>query len=149
VVGVAVYLVALSTHEVMHLVALYAMGRAGVLIVHGYRFTFLPLTIDSFHAQASAPLDFTSHLLFDFAGPALAMILIGLLAWVVRGRVASAMLLANLAVLGFYAVIEPLDVLFDAAGVNAPFLLWAEFNYGVPLAVLLVTSIVVSRRAPG
>ena len=58
------------------------------------------------------------------------------------------MLLANLGILGFYAVIEPLDVLLDAAGVNAPFLLWAEFNYGVPLAVLLVTAVLVSRRAP-
>jgi len=132
----------------MHLVALYALGRTGVLIVHGYRFTFLPLTVDSFHAQPSASLDLTSHLLFDFAGPALAMVLLGLLAWVVRGRVASAMLLANLGILGFYAVIEPLDVLLDAAGVNAPFLLWAEFNYGVPLAVLLVTAVLVSRRAP-
>jgi hypothetical protein len=148
VVGVAIYLVALSTHEVMHLAALYAMGRSGVLIVHGYRFTFLPLTIDSFHAQPSTPLDLPSHLLFDFAGPALAMVLIGLLAWVARGRVASAMLLANLAILGFYAVIEPLDVLFDAAGVSAPFLLWAEFNYGVPLLVLLATAMVTSRRAP-
>jgi len=132
----------------MHLVALYAMGRSGVLIVRGYRFTFLPLTIDSFHAQPSAPLDLPSHLLFDFAGPALAMLLLGALAWVVRGRLASAILLANLGILGFYAVIEPVDVLLDAAGLGAPFLLWAEFNYGVPLAVLLLTAIVVSRRAP-
>ena len=133
----------------MHLVALYAMGRSGVLIVHGYRFTFLPITVNSFHAQPDRPLDFTSHLLFDFAGPALAILLLGALWWVVRGRVASGMLLANLAILAFYAVIEPLDVLLDAAGMNASFLLWAEFNYGVPLLVLLAASIAVSRRAPG
>ena len=133
----------------MHLVALYLLGRSGTLIVHGYRFTFLPLTVDSFHAQPAAPLDLTQHLLFDFAGPALAILLLGVLAWTVRGRVASAMLLANLAILGFYAVIEPLDVLLDAAGAGAPFLLWAEFNYGVPLLVLLATSLAVSRRAPG
>ena len=144
----AVYLIALATHEVMHLVALYALGRTGTLIVHGYRFTFLPLTVDSFHAQPGAPLDPTTHLLFDFAGPALAMVLLGVLAWTVRGRLASAMLLANLAILGFYAVIEPLDVLLDAAGVQAPFLLWAEFNYGVPLLILLFASMAVSRRAP-
>jgi len=132
----------------MHLVALYALGQSGELIVHGYRFTFLPLTLDSFHAQADRPLDFTTHLVFDFAGPALAMVLLGALAWVVRGRVASAMLLANLGILGFYAVIEPLDVLFDAARIEAPFLLWAEFNYGVPLLVLLVVAVLVSRRAP-
>jgi hypothetical protein len=148
VVGLAVYFIALATHEVMHLVALYAMGRSGALIVHGYRFTFLPLTVDSFHVQPGAPLDFTSHLLFDFAGPALAIVLLGLLTWVARGRVAGAMLLANLGILGFYAVIEPLDVLLDAARLDAPFLLWAEFNYGVPLLVLLLTAIGVSRRAP-
>ncbi|HVD01783.1 MAG TPA: hypothetical protein VNG93_11665 [Candidatus Dormibacteraeota bacterium] len=132
----------------MHLVALYAMGRSGVLIVQGYRFSFLPLTVDSFHTQPSAPLDLSSHLVFDFAGPALALLLLGALAWVVRGRLASAMLLANLAILGFYAVIEPLDVLLDAAGRSAPFLLWAEFDYGVPLVVLLLAAIGVSRRAP-
>ena len=133
----------------MHLAALYAMGRSGVLVVHGYRFTFLPLTVNSFHAQPGAPLDLTSHLLFDFAGPALAILLLGALYWVVRGRVAGAMLLANLGILAFYAVIEPLDVLLDAAGADARFLLWAEFNYGVPLLVLLVTAFGVSRRAPG
>lgn len=132
----------------MHLVTLHAMGGSGALIVRPYRFTFLPLAVASFHVQPGAPLDFTTHLLFDFAGPALAMLLLGLLAGVVQGRVASAMLLANLAVLGFYAVIEPLDVLLDAAGLDAPVLLWAEFNYGVPLVVLLLTAVLVSRRAP-
>jgi len=132
----------------MHLVALYALGSSGVLVERGYRFTFLPLTVPSFHAQPSAPLDLLPHLLFDLAGPVLAMLLLGSLAVVARGRVASAVLLANIAILAFYAVIEPLDLLLDQAGVRASFLLWAEFNYGVPLAVLLLTAILVSRRAP-
>jgi hypothetical protein len=140
--------VALATHEVMHLVALYAIGSSGSLIVHGWRFTFLPIGVYSFHAQPAAPLPFASHLVFDFAGPALAFLLLGLLAFAVRGSVARAALLANLAILGFYAVIEPLDVLLDASGHDAPFLLWAEFNYGVPLLILLATSFAVSRRAP-
>lgn len=137
---------ALATHEVMHLVALYALGSSGTLVVHPWRFTFLPLTVDAFHAQPAAPLDLTRHLLFDFAGPALAALLLATLLLVVRSRTATAVLAANLAILGFYALIEPLDVILDAAGVPAPFLLWAEFNYGVPLAVLLLTSVWVSRR---
>jgi len=139
---------ALATHEVMHLVALYAIGSSGTLIVHGWRFTFLPITVYSFHAQPAAALAFGPHLLFDFAGPALAALLLGLLAAAVRDRVARTVLVANLAILGFYAVIEPLDVLLDATVGGAPFLLWAEFNYGVPLLVLLAASLLVSRRAP-
>ncbi len=132
----------------MHLVALYALGGSGALIVHAWRFAFLPITVESFHAQSAAPLGFTAHLLFDFAGPALAALLLAPLAAAVREPAARAALLANLAILAFYAAIEPLDVLLDAAGVGAPFLLWAEFNYGVPLLVLLATSLTVSRRAP-
>ena len=76
----------------MHLVALYAMGSSGSLVVHGWRFTFLPVTVDSFHAQPAAPLALGPHLLFDFAGPALAALLLGLLAAAVRDHVARAVL---------------------------------------------------------
>ncbi len=132
----------------MHLATLYAIGSSGSLIVHGWRFTFLPLTVYSFHAQAAAPLAFGPHLIFDFAGPALAALLLGLLTVAVREPAARAALFANLLILAFYAVIEPLDVLLDATVGGAPFLLWAEFNYGVPLLVLLAASLMVSRHAP-
>jgi hypothetical protein len=140
--------VALATHEVMHLVTLYAIGSSGSLIVHGWRFTFLPITVNSFHAQPAVPLAFGPHLLFDFAGPALAAVLLGILTVAVREPVARAALVANLAILGFYAVIEPLDVLLDATVGSAPFLLWAEFNYGVPLLILLAAALAASRHAP-
>lgn len=146
--GVAVYLIALATHEVMHLVTLYAVGSSGSLIVHGWPFTFLPITVYSFHAQPAAPLAFVPHILFDFAGPALAALLLGLVTLAVHERVARAALVANLVVLGFYAVIEPVDVVLDATTGGAPFLLWAEFNYGVPLLVLLLAAFLASRRAP-
>ena len=132
----------------MHLVTLYAIGSSGTLIVHGWKFTFLPITVNSFHAQPAVPLAFGPHLLFDFAGPALAAALLGLLTLAVREPVARAALLANLVILGFYALIEPIDVLLDATVGGAPFLLWAEFNYGVPLLVLLAASLLVTRRAP-
>ena len=132
----------------MHLVALYAIGGTGSLIVRPWTFSFLPLTVDSLHAQPAAPLPFASHLLFDFAGPVLAILLLGILTLAVRDRLARAALVANLAILAFYAVIEPLDVLLDAAGHDAPLLTWAEFSYGVPLLILLATSLLVWRRAP-
>ena len=138
---------ALATHEVMHLVTLYAIGSSGSLIVRPWSFSFLPLTLYSLHAQPAAPLPLASHLLLDFAGPALAMFLLGTLAVAVRDRPARAVLVANLAILGFFALIEPLDVLLEAAGRDAPVLTWAEFNYGVPLLILLATSWMVSRRA--
>ena len=133
----------------MHLVALYAVGGTGSLVVRPWAFTFLPLTVDSLHAQAAAPLPFAAHLLFDFAGPALAMLLLGILTLAVGGRLARSALVANLAILAIYAVIEPLDVLLESAGRDAPLLTWAEFNYGVPLLILLATSMLVARRAPG
>ena len=142
-------MVALATHEVMHLVALYALGETGSLVVHAWQFTFLPVTVDAFHAQPDQQLGLAAHLLFDFAGPAIAALLLAPLAATVRGATPRAALLANLAILAFYAAIEPLDVLLEAAGVPAPFLLWAEFNYGVPLLILLATAWLVARRAPG
>ena len=99
VLGLAVYLVAFATHEVMHLVALYAVGGTGSLVVRPWAFTFLPLTVDSLHAQAAAPLPFAAHLLFDFAGPALAMLLLGILTLPVGGRLARSALGATLAIL--------------------------------------------------
>src|SRR5438270_2282317 len=71
-VSLAVYFVALAVHEVMHLVTLYVLGGQGALVVHAWRFTFLPVTVGSFHVQPAQPLAFIPHLIFDFAGPALA-----------------------------------------------------------------------------
>jgi len=145
-VSLAVYFVALAVHEVMHLVTLYALGGQGALVVHAWRFTFLPVTVGSFHVQPAQPLAFIPHLIFDFAGPALAAALLGLLALVVHEPVPRIALGANLLILAFYALIEPLDVLLDAFGVDAHFLLWAEFNYGVPLLILLAASAWVALR---
>jgi hypothetical protein len=141
--------VALATHEVMHLVAIYAIGSTGSLIVRPWSFSFLPLTLNSLHAQPAAPLPFTSRVLVDFAGPALAILLLGLLTVAVRDRLARAVLVANLVILAFYALIEPVDVVLEAAGHDAPPLAWAEFDYGVPLLILLGASWLVTRRAPG
>jgi hypothetical protein len=143
--SLVVYVLALACHEVMHLIALYAMGGQGTLIVRPWRFSFLPITIDAFHAQPAQPLAFLPHVAFDFAGPALALALLGLLTLAVRDRLARIALVANLLVLVFYAIIEPLDVVLDAAGVDLRFLLWAEFNYGVPLLVLLVAAAYAAR----
>jgi len=143
---VAVYVVALAVHEVMHLVALYALGGEGTLVVHAWRFTFLPITVQSFHAQPAQALAFWPHLIFDFAGPALAALLLGFLTVAVHDPVPRTALAANLLILAFYAVIEPLDVALDAAGAPAHFLLWAEFNYGVPLLILLAASALPAVR---
>jgi hypothetical protein len=143
--SLVVYPIALALHEVLHLVALHALGGQGALIVHGWRFTFLPITVNAFHAQPAQPLAFLPHLVFDFAGPALAALLLGVLTAAVHDRVARTALLANLAILGFYTLIEPLDVLLDAAGADLRFLLWAEFNYGVPLLIVLLAAGLAAR----
>jgi hypothetical protein len=77
----------------------------------------------------------------NFVGPAVPAAALLLAAIRARQPVWQAALAGNVVVLAFYAVIEVADVGFDVAGLSDPrFLVSPEFNYGVPLAVLLVAS---------
>ena len=145
-VGVALLPVGLILHELLHVAVLFPLGAAGRLIVRDWAFTFLPLTVPAPHVQVDRPLAIVPHLVFDLAGPALAAVPFALLAAATRNRELRWALLGNAAALCFFAVIEPADLLADLSfGAAPPFLLWAEFNYGVPLLIVLLAAIIAAR----
>ena len=144
-VGVALLPVGLVLHELLHVAVLLPLGDAGRLIVRDWAFTFLPLTVPGLHAQVDRPLAIVPHLVFEFAGPALAAVPFAVLAAVARSRALRWALLGDAAALCFFAVIEPADLLGDLTFGAAPaFLLWAEFNYGVPLLIVLLAAILAA-----
>jgi hypothetical protein len=99
------------------------------------------VSIPGLHAQPDQDLGPARQALVNFAGPAVPAAALMLAALRARQPVWRAALIGNVMVLAFYAVIEVADVGFDMAGLSDPrFLVSPEFNYGVPLAVLLVVS---------
>jgi hypothetical protein len=141
-VGVLLLPIGLIVHEVLHLAVLLPLGDTGRLIVRDWAFTFLPLSVPALHAQVDHPLATVPHLVFDFLGPALAAIPFAVLAALTGSRPLRYALLGNAAALGFFALIEPADLLADLSLGTAPqFLLWAEFNLGVPLSIVLLAAV--------
>jgi hypothetical protein len=160
VVGLLLLPAGLILHELLHLAVLYPLGDTGRLVVRDWAFSFLPLTLPALHAQVDHPLATVPHLVFDFAGPGLPALTFAVLAAASGNRALRSALLANAAALAFFAVIEPADLIADLAfGTSPSFLLWAEFNYGVPLSIVLLASILAglpsrqqqreARRAAG
>jgi len=146
VAGAALLPVGLVLHELLHVAVLFPLGDTGRLIVRDWAFTFLPLTLPALHAQVDRPLAIVPHLVFDFAGPAFAAVPFALLAAASGNRALRWALVGNAAALGFFAVIEPADLVADLSSGAAPaFLLWAEFNYGVPLLIVLLAAIIAAR----
>jgi hypothetical protein len=144
-VGVVLLPFGLVLHELLHIAVLYPLGDAGRLIVRDWAFTFLPLSVPALHAQIDRPLAIVPHLVFDFAGPALAAVPFAVLAVATGNRALRWALLGNAVALCFFAVIEPADLLADLSfGAAPPFLLWAEFNYGVSLLILLAAAILAA-----
>jgi len=137
-VGLLLVPVGLILHELLHVAVLFPLGDTGRLVVRNWAFTFLPLSVPALHAQVDRPLATVPHLVFDFLGPALAAIPFAVLAAMTGSRPLRSALLGNATALGFFAVIEPADLLADLSlGGAPPFLLWAEFNLGVPLLIVL------------
>jgi hypothetical protein len=145
VVGLLLLPVGLILHELLHLAALYPLGDSGRLILRDWAFTFLPLTLPALHAQIDHPLATVPHLVFDLAGPGLAAMTFAVLAAASGNRALRSALVANAAALAFFAVIEPADLLADLVSGRSPsFLLWAEFNYGVPLLIILLAAVLAA-----
>ena len=140
VVSVLLFVAGFGAHEVMHLLVIYAVGSQGEIIARPWHLYFLDFSIWSLHAQPTEQLDVVRQSIVNFMGPFLAAVPFAALLFYVREPVALAALIANVVILGFYAIIELLYVLLDAVWhTDAPLLVTPEFNYGVPLAVILVT----------
>lgn len=130
-----------GAHELMHLLVIYAVGGSGSIIVRPWQMGLVNLTIYGVHAQPAHPLDVTQQAIDNFFGPFLAAVPLAALLFWVREPVPLAALIANIVILVFYAVIEAGDLLLETVNhVDVAWLTWPEFNYGVPLLVILLTA---------
>ncbi len=137
---------AFGTHEVMHLLVIYAVGGQGSLVLRPWRLGLLDYTIYALHAQPDQPLGLVRQALVNFLGPALAAIPLAALWAQVREPVARAALAANVIILAFYALIEAGDLLLEARfGVDLPLLTTPEFNYGLPALIILLAAVAARR----
>jgi len=145
VLSLLLFMVGFGAHEVMHLLVIYAVGADGSIIARPWRLGYVDFTIYALHAQPSHPLDVVRQAVVNFFGPFLAAIpLAGLLLYV-REPIPFAALVANVLILVFYAVIELADLLLESVWhVDVPLLTTPEFNYGVPLLVIVVTTLALA-----
>ena len=156
VASILLFVAGFGAHEVMHLLVIYAVGSQGEIIARPWHLYFLDFSIWSVHAQPAEQLDVVRQSLVNFLGPFLAAIPFAVLLLWVREPIALAALIANVVILVFYAFIELLYVLGEAVWhTDMPLLVTPEFNYGVPLAIILlavVTTTLLSlwggRRIP-
>ncbi len=150
VLSLLVFAAGFATHEVIHLAVIYAVGGQGSIIVRPWRLGLVDWSIPSLHAQPAQPLDLTRQALVNFLGPALATIPFVALLFATRDAAARAALGVNVLILGFYAAIETADLLLEArADVDLGVLTTPEFNYGVPLALILLTAALAARATAG
>ncbi len=146
--SILLFIAAFGTHEVMHLLVLYAVGGTGSIIVRPWRLGLVDVTIYSLHVQPDQPLGLVRQLLVNFFGPALAAVPLAVLLMLVGEPVARIALAANVAILVFYAVIEAGDLILESVGsVDLPILTTPEFNYGVPALIVLIATYVAFRHS--
>lgn len=151
--AVALFPVALATHEVMHLAVYSALGVPAVLVVTSWKPGVLALPIWGLHAAPAGTgvgVPLRTLLVNNGLGPMLAALPL-LVLWASidrRSRAARAALLANALALLFFAAIElAYPLLEEVAHVNADVLLLPELNYGAVLVILLATAALSSARA--
>jgi hypothetical protein len=139
VASILLFVAGFGAHEVMHLLVIYAVGSQGEIIARPWHLYFVDFSIWSVHAQPTEQLDVVRQSLVNFLGPFLAAIPFAVLLLWVREPIALAALIANVLILVFFAVIELLYVLGESVWhTDMPLLVTPEFNYGVPLAIILL-----------
>jgi hypothetical protein len=142
VVSLLIFVAAFGAHEVMHLLLIYVVGSQGLIIARPWHLGYVDFSIWSLHAQPSAPLDVVRQSIVNFFGPFLAAVPFAALLWYVREPIPVAALVANVVILVFFAVIELGDLLLEQVwNTDVSLLTTPEFNYGVPLLVILLTGL--------
>src|SRR5258708_36081407 len=101
--SILLFIAAFGTHEVMHLLVLYAVGGTGSIIVRPWRLGLVDATIYALHVQPDQPLGVVRQLLVNFLGPALAAVPLVFLLMLVRVPDARNALPANVAIIAVYA----------------------------------------------
>ena len=151
VLSLLLFVMGFATHEVMHLLVLYAVGGTGALVVRPWHLGLFDATTYALHVQPDQPIGLVRQLLVNFLGPTLAAVPLAVLLLYVRGvreRAVRIALGANVAILVFYALIEAGDLWLESAvGVDAPILTATEFNYGVPALIMLLAVSVALRQS--
>lgn len=148
ILSVLLFIGAFGTHEVMHLLVIYAVGGSGSIIARPWNLGLVPFSIWSLHAQPSPPLDVTRQAIVNAAGPLLAAVPLAALLWWVREPVPVAALIANIVILVFYAAIEAGDLILESVyHMDVSWLTWPEFNYGVP-ALIIAIAVLAARLLP-
>ncbi len=150
VLSLLLFIVGFATHEVMHLLVLYAVGGTGTLVVRPWHLGLFDATTYALHVQPDQPIGLGRQLIVNFLGPTLAAVPLAVLLLYVRGvreRAVRIALAANVAILVFYALIEAGDLWLESAvGVDAPILTAPEFNYGVPALIIVVGTLIALRQ---
>src|SRR5436309_11435915 len=145
VLSLLLFVAAFGAHEVMHLLLIYAVGSQGAIIVRPWHFGYLDVTVPALHAQPAQQLDVVRQSIVNFFGPFLAAAPFSALLWYVREPIALAALIANVVILVFYAIIELGDLLLEQVwNTDVSLLTTPEFNYGVPLLVIVVSGLTLS-----
>jgi hypothetical protein len=150
VLSLLLFVMGFATHEVMHLLVLYAVGGTGALVVRPWHLGLFDATTYALHVQPDQPIGVVRQLLVNFLGPTLAAVPLAVLLLYVRGvreRAVRIALAANVAILVFYALIEAGDLWLESAvGIDAPILTAPEFNYGVPALIIVVGTLIALRQ---
>ena len=145
VLSLLIFMLGFGAHEVMHLLLIYAVGVDGSIIVRPWRLGYVNFTIYALHAQPAHELDVVRQAIVNFFGPFLAAILLAALLLYVRQPIPFAALAANVVILIFFAIIELGDLLLEVVWkTDLPLLTTPEFNYGVPLLVIVLTTLSVA-----
>lgn len=145
ILSLLLFVAGLGAHEVMHLLVIYAVGSSGSIIVRPWQMGYLPITIYGLHAQPAQQLDLVPQAIVNFFGPALAAVPFVALLFYVREPIPLAALIANVVILTFYAVIELGDLLLEKVwNTDLSVLTTPEFNYGVPMLIIVLTAVVTS-----
>lgn len=144
IVALLLAVAAFGAHLVLQLLVVYAVGSDGSIVARPWQLGYVNFSIWSLQAVPAAHLDAVRQSIVAFFGPFLAAIPLAALLWYVREPIPMAALIANVIILVFYAVVDLLAVLLpNVWSVEVPVLTTPEFNYGVPLAVVLVTALAV------
>ena len=145
IVSLLLFVAAFGAHEVMHLLLIYAVGAQGSIIARPWHLGYLDVWIWSLHAQPTQPLDVVRQSIVNFFGPFLAAVPFAALLWYVREPIALVALIANVVILVFYAIIELGDLLLEQVwNTDVSLLTTPEFNYGVPLLVIVLSGLTLS-----
>src|SRR5260370_8983503 len=85
VLSLLLFVMGFATHEVMHLLVLYAVGGTGALVVRPWHLGLFDATTYALHVQPDQPIGLVRQLLVNFLGPTLAALPLAVLLLFLRG----------------------------------------------------------------